>query len=285
MTESEGSDDTHGIRPVPSTVCQTHPMSERKPSESSGAAGPPSAEITVTPSDVESRRFGVRVARVGIGDEGRVVADEIRQALADARCDVAIIRSDSDDAATAAELASVAGFRAIHADTLIYWQGVTAGISIDEDAQRFGDADAAAAGALVEEIFADYRNHYTANPLFDASLVAPGYAEWTEHLVRTGGSALTIRADGADVGVSVIDWSPPTPDIKLAGVVAAARGGAHYRPLLLWSAREAARRGFESIMISTQATNVRVMRVWAGLGWKPTRTIETFHLIAEHRLR
>lgn len=222
-------------------------------------------------SDLESARFGVRVARW---------QPESPDARVDPTAfDVVIVRRPAQWSERWFELAGYDGYTAVHADSLIYWEWRVAPIPDPGTVIDLAPSDGDLAG-LIGEVFADYQNHYRANPLFDAGDALDGYVEWAvATATRTGRYHVWNGADGAPAGVAVVDWAASVPDIRLAGMRPSAQGGGLYRHLLSGVMSRAAEAGHSSVLISTQVQNIAVQRVWAALGWKPCDAFDTTHLI------
>ena len=236
-------------------------------------------------SPLESRRFGVPVARLTVAGTASVpdwrsrVADALD--ASDAR--VVVTRWPARESEVPAVLAAQ-GRRVLPADNLVYWDVATAAL-----AERVGDAgDACRVGALgageldalVLDTFADYPSHYSANPLFPADLALAGYREWAEH-TRSSRPDLVVSIHEGDepVGVATCAAHDGEIDILLAGIASAHQRRGLYSRLLAGVARLAADRGVPRIVISTQAGNTHVQRAWARAGFVPFAAFATAHLV------
>jgi GNAT superfamily N-acetyltransferase len=247
-----------------------------------GEEPPARGHITLVESELESARFGYRVSRLDLS-----IAPDADLAAAIGECDfdVVIVRAHADDISGPARLASIPGFRAITADALLYWEWRDDGAPIDvadSGVTARPTAGQAELERLVRDIFADYRNHYSANPLFDHDLALDGYCEWARTLVESGRASCTVIADGdGPVGFGVVDLAPAVAEVCLAGVIPRARGRGRYRSLIAELMHERRADGRAAMRISTQAHNTTVMRTWARLGWLPRETLVTTHLVRE----
>jgi GNAT superfamily N-acetyltransferase len=235
-------------------------------------------------SAVESSRFGLRIGRIDASDAALA---SVERTLRDERLDVLIVRAPAEEVHVPARLAALDGFRAIPADTLMYWE--RRDLSRDEAgaaASVTNETDPARIEELVRSVFAGYHNHYSANPLLSSEHSLDGYCEWATSLVGSGGATCSLIESEAAVvdGFGIVDWTPDIPDIRLAGIVPSARGRGAYRRLLVALQHEAARRGHSRLRISTQAHNTRPMRAWAELGWRPIFSLTTLHLVREELL-
>jgi GNAT superfamily N-acetyltransferase len=236
--------------------------------------------VVVSDSRVESDRFGLRVGRVQV--ESDVDVAELESACAGH--DVVILRCAADQIALPFRLLALRDFRAFTADHLSIWRwevgerrhadlpdGWTVGPSTDADVVE----------AVVRDAFADYRNHYRANPLFDARAALDGYVEWARSLLQRSDDACAVLCEptGEAVGVALTDWSNDVPDVKLAGMRSRAQGQGRYGSLLAHVMQLTHDRGRPALTISTQSHNVNVMRSWSRLGFVPVDTLATMHLV------
>ncbi len=220
-------------------------------------------------------------------DVGRVVIehgrtlDEVQRNAND--FDVLIIRAPADQSDIAVRLTAVPGFRLLPADHLMVWDRsvpmrfdapLPPGWSITEPRQEREVVD------VVRDSFAGYRSHYALNPLFDAHDVLDGYCEWAATMHSDDHVETRVVLDEHDrpVGVGLLDCAPDVPDVRLAGMASGVQGRGLYAALMVALAAIAETRRSTGIQISTQSTNVRVMRVWARMGFVPRSTVATYHL-------
>ncbi len=235
--------------------------------------------MTIERSVAESKRFGMNVARV--------VVQHDRDLDAVAGCandfDVLIVRAPADRSSVAVRLTAVSGFRLLPADHLMVWERVVpvraesvlpAGWSIETPQYEHDVVD------VVRDAFEGYRSHYAMNPLFDAQDVLDGYCEWAATMYADEQVATLVVFDEhrVPVGVGLLDFAPDTPDIRLAGMRSLVQGLGHYSALMTALGDVAEARGATGIQISTQSTNVRVMRAWAWMDFVPRSTVATYHL-------
>ena len=203
--------------------------------------------------------------------------------------DIVIVRYPAADVGRFFELARLADFEPIYADTLVHWRAALASGRGPERPAGLGARAVSRdeTAALVRAVFADYPNHYAANPLLDRHAALEGYVEWATTLLDRGDAASLALVDdaGRDLAFALVDYGPEVADIRLAGVRPEDRGRGHYRALVAAVMQDAVARGRDAIEISTQAHNVAVMSTWARLGWVPTRAVTTVHLVRRGLLR
>jgi hypothetical protein len=236
--------------------------------------------VVVSDSRVESDRFGLRIGRVQV--ESDVDVEQLESACAGH--DVVILRCAADRVGLPFDLLGLRDFRAFTADHLSIWRwevGEPGRIALPDGWSVGPSTDVAVAEAVVRDAFADYRNHYRANPLFDAQAALDGYVDWAHTLMRRSDDACVVLCEptGEVIGVALTDWSDDVPDIKLAGLRSRAQGQGRYAPLVSYVMAQTLERSRAALTISTQSHNVNVMRVWARLGFLPVETLATLHLV------
>ena len=239
----------------------------------------------LVPSASESGRFGLHVGRLTVPPD--VSADHALEAARDA------VRAERF-ALIIVRLPQPMGVRGLDGIEVIdAGCAVTYGAEVDplralsraagaghvlRRIERWGAREA----AIVEEIFAGYRNHVAANPRLDASLVPAGYADWSARHVdsRVSGDCYLLGdAEGRDVAFAAVAPDADTLVIDLAGVLPAHRGCGVYQVLLDLIEDEAATRGLKRISISTQVETVVAIRAWERRGWTETAREWTLHLM------
>lgn len=236
------------------------------------------------PSSSESARFARPVARLTIDALTSGAHEEVVDAIEAFPADVIILRYPASSIDLYRHLMSLRSHQPLFADCLLYWEcdlkSLSAHAEIAADLHT-REVAAPAVGDLVRPVFAQYSNHYAANPLFDPAAALEGYVEWVTRLVDNG-SATCLAVDDIDVscvGFAVIDFSAEIPDIRLAGISPNHRGRGRYRDLVAATMGVTADAGHDRLAISTQAHNTTVMKTWAALGWTPTKAVTTVHLV------
>jgi GNAT superfamily N-acetyltransferase len=243
------------------------------------------SDWTLSPSPLDSDRFGFPVARLVVRRGGVDLAG-VTAALRCEPATVVVARYPAELSDVASAL-SAGRRRLVPAGTLVYWE---ASLRVENtprdpgvDVVALADATADSDGlidALVRDAFTGYTSHYRYTPLFDPALVAEGYVEWARSCIgRPGCDVLVLRVHGEPAGLAAIGTDGPDRDVLLAGVSHRFQGRGHYRALLQ-AARGAALLGSSRrVVISTQASNIRVQRAWIRDGWRPIDAFETVHLL------
>lgn len=251
--------------------------------------------VAASASGVESERFGLPVLRVSVGAAWHPVdptrpAAEIVEALDGHPWEIAILRFASERRELVRDLAG-RGITLVPGDTLLYWRqpldGPDAPFVSDAtaDVRIVSSADLALVDRIVERSFDGYTNHYSANPLMDPEDVVAGYRAWARRTASGGGLAFVIQNDAGFGGVATVDAGPDHWEIELAGMEPEAAGRGLYRRLLEGVASAARQAGVRALLISTQAQNIRVQRVWARAGFVPVAAFDTVHLLSEDARR
>jgi GNAT superfamily N-acetyltransferase len=235
----------------------------------------------IVPSDIESRRFDLTVGRAAV-DENSI--DDVVTGLD--QFDVVIVRSAAECRYAVQRLAAAPRHHLVPADHLMYWGCRTDAASgppasLPEGWTIRPAIDVRDVVAVVRASFDHYGSHYSANPLFNPSDVLDGYCEWAADLHASDMVWSYSMYDEfyRPVGVALTDHSGPDPDIRLAGMIPDAQGRGCYAALIQAVNRMASSSGFSGLLISTQSTNIRVMRAWARMGFLPVSTTMTNHMI------
>ncbi|NDE20783.1 MAG: GNAT family N-acetyltransferase [Actinobacteria bacterium] len=218
-------------------------------------------------SESESRRFGFEVARLLIPAATTYSDEEIIGVLKNSRSALIILRAESTRTTLFAKLKSMVDFESLHADTLVYycWRTDTVYES-DSAAESFAISDCpswAEVESVLTESFADYKNHYSAEP-----------------------NALTLvaldRESSRVIGfvLLTIDPAEQLAEIALNAVRPSAQRSGVYTALMREARRRVSSRSdIRSLYISTQSDNGAVIGAWQKLGLTPQLTLNTFHLM------
>jgi GNAT superfamily N-acetyltransferase len=242
-----------------------------------------SDDFIVTASPAESARFGIEVARVVVGRHSSIAVADVIEAIVATGADLFIVRYPAEHVEWSHRLfADLQPRTVFHADTLMYWHlevGAGSGRPPASGLAVETSPGADAVAHLIGRIFVDYTNHYAANPFLDHQAALEGYQEWAT-VSCTGGDCVTVVNEGEPIAVATLEKSISSVEILLAGVDPAWQGKGVYSTLVWAVEQQAAELGVPSVVISTQAHNVKVQRSWARHGFVPAATVETVHVIA-----
>lgn len=240
-------------------------------------------------SESESREFGMSVGRLTVWPSGVLNGAHAMRLVEDSGCDLVIVRYPSEDTAFAVNF-QWSDWISWTADTLMYFEGTVepADSKISSVAlRRAAVHDAGRAAALVREIFDEYRNHYSSNPLLKAVSAAAAYEDWVLLSLDSPERSVFIAEgqDGVDVGLCMMDESDPDFDeVLLAGISPAFRRLGLYSSMLRLLRHRSARNGKRCLAISTQTSNMVALRAWCKLGFVPTVSVNTMHVMRRELL-
>ena len=234
-------------------------------------------------SELESRRFGVKIARARLDHVDFSALD------AEIQCsdlDLAIIRVPAGTCGVE-ELSDPT----IHADTLVYYR-----LDLENHVpapmrnthlvfRRARSEDAADLEILIRHAFADY----SSNPALDPALILAGYEEWGRGFIdpidasstTAGNRSVTLALDqGRPVGFLAWEQRGDEVEIVLNGVSPTHSGSGLYSDLVRGTQQEAKEQGASHMLVSTQVQNFAVQKVWGREGFHMFQAWDTHHVLA-----
>ncbi len=235
-------------------------------------------------SPLDSERFGLNVFR------GKFVEFEskaIAKSIFEANCDLAIVRIPS----TAGGIQGISRWSLpyIHADTLVYYRCDLQGHVVpplrnpELSFRKASVEDMDSLKVLINDTFRNYKSHYHSNPLLQAESILAGYQQWAEgHALHAGRTLWVAERVGRIAAFAACSESDDgkTGEGVLYGVSPDEAGGGIYGDLIRYTQADFARRGFASMMVSTQITNFAVQKVWAREGFNLFEAWDTYHVNA-----
>lgn len=248
--------------------------------------GPPALRA----SGAETARFGISVDRLLVADGASAPDSDVCALAADSQADLVVLRYPARRVGLFAAL--LEGSRdVLFADQLVYWRLRTgtgrtpAPVPGLRTVPLGGGAEVEGlVTGLVGEIFAEYGNHYLADPALDPAAALLGYQEWAASSASVDG-ALALLRDDTPVGLATTSTEDGVLEIELAGVLAAHQGQGLYAHLLAGVEALAQDRSAAQVVISTQAHNTGVARAWSRYGFEPMAAFTTVHLLRRGLLR
>ena len=239
-------------------------------------------EVQLRPSPFEQERFGVSVDRMVVPGKAQAPLRAVRDVIASSAADVIVLRYPAGRIDLFAGLMGP-GRDVVLADTLVYWrlragQGRRPPSDPSVETALAPDLPDEVVSDLVADVFADYSNHYLANPLFDPRLALDGYVDWATRSVARGAPVVTSR-DGRPIAFATLDRETDHVEVELAGVRTSEQGGGVYGHLFAGVEDVAVAEQVPEVLISTQAHNTSVQRAWARFGLEPVATYLTLHLV------
>lgn len=195
-----------------------------------------------------------------------------------------IVRSGAEDVELAARL-QIPSLVSWQADTLLYFEVDTqTPINLSEGMSfhSLTRSDKASVNQLIRHIFTGYQNHYSGNPNLRGINVVTAYQEWAVANLENGeGSVFLATLTGRhNAGLLVVDEANDLyNEVLLAGVEPEYRRQGVYSEMVRHVITHSRNSGKRSVVISTQAANIGVMRAWCRLGFVPVRAINTIHVM------
>jgi hypothetical protein len=239
------------------------------------------------PAPLETARFGLSVARASLDDD-EVDAAALARQLIKHRIDVAILRIPARPSPGIAALHAI-GLAPIHADTLVTYScdlvqhPPQALLNPSLQIRPAEPVDAPGITALVETVFADYPNHYRANPLFPREDIVAGYGQWAlSHIDAANRTCWLACVDGRIAGLACSAFDDRTGVCQgvLHAVSPDFARNRIYTDLIRFTQNTFRERGLKALTISTQVGNLRVQRVWVREGFTFESAMDTFHINA-----
>ena len=236
-------------------------------------------------SEVDSERFGVRVARAHV--DGNNLQQAVEFCAAE-RINLLIARCPTTELHAAQKMEGL-GFSLM--DTLVYYsfdltKRAIPDRSSEAHVRKFVLEDKAQIERVAAGAFKGYHGHYHADPRLDPKKCDEGYVSWavrsytskqvaTEVLVAEREKKivgfLTLRLNGPKLN------SPKEVEGVLFAVAPEAQGTGVGHSLLAEGLKWCKEQRASDMVISTQVTNLAVQRVWCRVGFEPAHSYYTFH--------
>lgn len=234
-------------------------------------------------SPVESNATGKRVGRLFL-DETRVHdLNAVEFELSSSTFDAVILRFPSSQVGFVESL-SQCGLIAIQSDTLLYFDlDLTRSklVRSNLDLRTVGPEQERSIELLVSDIFHDYKNHYAATEFFRSIDIAGAYREWVCSSLSDPNVEVQVLYSQESVPCALSfsrNHLDGVKEILLAGVIEAERRRGRYFDLMSNIAETARKEGIKTLRISTQSSNIAVMRIWVRLGFMPVASFDTVHV-------
>jgi ribosomal protein S18 acetylase RimI-like enzyme len=245
------------------------------------------APLVVERSDVESRRFGLSVARLNVPLASSVQDDEIVRVCKENIHDVVVVRYPTDRARVAELFARCDDVISFQVDTLVYFSLKVSSRptlilpSTDYPIRPATVADREDLSALFGASFTNYTSHYAANPIFKEQDIRDGYIEWaTSYLEQASFETLLARTESdALSGFITMKIDPDVAELILSGVHPTYHGQGIYTSLVDHALNVGQLHGVDEVVTSTQVSNFRVIRTWIRAGFTLECSLNTIHFM------
>ncbi|MGI6235750.1 MAG: GNAT family N-acetyltransferase [Christensenellales bacterium] len=237
----------------------------------------------MTYSDVESKRFGMRVFR-GTIDE--INEKQILSSIIENKVDMAILRIPVSKQYQISRLEKT-GLPYIVADTLVYYSvDLTTYLpkpirNKDLVFQNCSLEHIDSLSALVEIIFASYTNHYTSNPYLKREDIIDGYKEWAcAYIAEDNNKRFTwvVKKGQGVVGFATCGCDKKIGEGVLYGVLPSASGNGIYSDIIRFTQQYLKDIGCCQMIVSTQIQNFSVQKVWNREGFTLKDAYITLHI-------
>ena len=238
-------------------------------------------ELTVRPSVDAAKRFGVSIDRMCVSASAGTPLAEVLAAVERSTADVIVLRYPARETTWFAALAD-GPRRALLADTVVFWallagKGRRPAPLAGFTAQLEPGAADDLVDDVVADVFGDSGNHYCANPMFDRVAALAGRQEWARRRIADAGAVVLRGPDRRVLALAAIDQQRSWTEIQLAGVVPAEQGRGRYGHLLAAVEDVCSTR---RLVVSTQAHQTGIQRIWSRYGFEPVHNLLTVHLVA-----
>jgi GNAT superfamily N-acetyltransferase len=231
-------------------------------------------------SEVDSERFGIRVARANVTLES---LDQALDSCAAQQINLLIARCSTKELGTAQKMETL-GFLVM--DTLVYYTFDLDKRTIPEDSARaqvrkFVPDDKVQIQKVAAAAFKGYYGHYHADNRLDRSKCDEGYVSWavrscTSKQVTT--EVLVAEVDDKVIGFATLRLNTPEEgEGVLFAVAPEAQGMGIYRSFMVNGMQWCKGQGAKRMVVSTQVTNAAVQKVWCRVGFEPAQSFYTFH--------
>jgi GNAT superfamily N-acetyltransferase len=231
-------------------------------------------------SEIDSLRFGVRVARAHVVS-ARLLG--VMDFCIIEGIDLLVARCETTDLKAAQEMESK-GFLLM--DTLLYYSFDLTKKAIPESrhevrVRELQAGDEVEIPKVAAAAFKRYTGHYHADPRLDSDKCDEAYRSWAERSCTTKNAADEVLV--AEVGSKVAGFgtlrlnSPQEVEGLLFAVATESQGKGICPALMIRSLQWCQVQRAKRMVISTQVTNVSMQKVWCRIGFEPSHSYYTFH--------
>jgi ribosomal protein S18 acetylase RimI-like enzyme len=236
-------------------------------------------------SELDSKRFLINVERLSITNEDEISDGKIVDLCRAMSGDLLILRAPSSRIALGSQLLEAERLEAFQADTLVYFVKTLEDVSLplsetpSVQIRKSVPGDKKDVGSVAREAFENYPSHYLANQRLDPTAISQGYGEWAERCVDDPFTMVLVAiVDDVVCGFIATKVDDQSAEVVLNAVHPRFQGRGIYQDLLQRTCKLVFEEGGNSISISTQISNQRVINIWTRSGFVLKETFNTFHL-------
>lgn len=235
---------------------------------------------SVSFSQIDSERFGVRVARAQVKENS---FQQVLEFCASEKVELLIARASTRDLAIVQKM-EAAGFQLM--DTLVYYsfdleKRVVPNQTSAVHVRSFRADDTGQIEKIAAEAFAGYYGHYHADSRLDRRKCDEGYVSWAVRSCTSKDVAdevLVAELDAGVVAFATLRWnSAQEGEILLFGVSPEAQGAGIGGSLMQEAIALSRKHGLNRLFISTQLTNISAQKMWCRSGFEPSHSFYTLH--------
>lgn len=243
----------------------------------------PNYQQIMTYSNLESKRFGMRVFR---GKINEISEKQVLSNIIENEVDLAILRVPASKQYQIERLDKT-GFPYIVADTLVYYsvdlnKYIPRPIeNLDLVFVKCGYAEIEKLCFMVENSFSAYTNHYTSNPYINREIMLDGYKEWACSFILNNDNkhfAWLVKEGAQIIGFATCSCNREIGEGVLYGVHPSAAGKGIYTDIIRFTQQFLKNMGCSKMIVSTQIQNMTVQRVWTREGFNLNDAYITIHI-------
>jgi GNAT superfamily N-acetyltransferase len=232
-------------------------------------------------SDIDEERFGIKTAKTPLLTSEDLPG--IMEFCVHHHVELLIARCPAHDMRTVQDMEEL-GFSLM--DSLVYYS-----CNLNRNAvhlenkdfviREFAPGEEQAVKTMAEESFRGYPGHYHADRRLDKKKCDEIYPDWAFKSCISRAVAdvvLIAECHGAPAGFATMRTRNESEgEGVLFGVSPLYQGQGVYRLLMIGGMMWCVRKGFGTMLVSTQVTNFAVQKVWVRLGFEPSNVFYTFH--------
>lgn len=238
----------------------------------------------ISHSVLDSNRFNLNIYRGVMADIDILY---INKMIEDNLIDILILRFPVETK-DSQFLISELDYPFIHADTLVYYDANLKSLDVkkmknDLVFEPISEDNFFIIERIIPEIFSNYKNHYSANPILDKNKILAGYLEWTKsyiNLEQKEKVSWVVKKNDSFVGFATCSMNTSTKECEgvLYGVHPDFSGQGIYSDLIRFTQQYFKDNGFQTMKVSTQIQNFSVQRAWSRENFLIKSAFDTYHI-------